>query len=335
MTKVRCGISAAIAVCVAGMLQACGGVDIEQAKQLANAGVASSTKLQAEAQGVATNAASWREGRVFYATLVQGDSKVVLESDGSEITRLAKLLKARANALGALAAAYKSFQELAVYDAAQTTEAATASFLAETNEFLKTAQGLEGAAGAAAQGIAPLDPQVAAGISVGFGVIAREVQRAKIARTSVAIRTGVEKLSEVLKAERAYAVAARIKIAKDRFALRRMARLRGLGSYEQSAKALLAGFDIDPVKDLDAAILRSPEVTAAMTRVLGDRFNAEVESIGPTYDTLLKLLDALVEQHRQLEAGRQVSLASIISLGEELQGYYQRVHGAGSKPAGS
>ncbi len=335
MTKIRTIVSMIAALCMAAIVAGCGGVDIEQAKQLAAAGVASSTKLQAEAQTVAANAASWREGRVFYLTLVQGDSKVEMDTDGSDVARLAKLLKARANALAGLAATYKSFQELAVYDAEKNTETAAANFFAETNEFLKTAQGLDGAAGAAAKSIQPLDPQLTAGISVAFGIIAREAQRARLAKTSVVIRTGIEKLSEVLKAERAYAVAARIKIAKDRYALRRLARARGIGSYDQSAKTLLAQFDIDPVKDLDAAILRSPQATAAMTRVLGDRIDAEVETIGPTYDALLKLLDALVEQHRQLEAGRAVSLASIISLAEELRGYYQRVHGADSKPAGS
>jgi hypothetical protein len=185
----------------------------------------------------------------------------------------------------------------------------------------------------AASRISPLDLQVAEGISIGFGVIAREVQRAKLGKASIAIRTGVEKISEVLKAEQAYAISIRESVAFDRNELRRLARRRGLGSYDQPAKALLAEFDIDPVKDLDAAILRSSQATAAVDRILRDRFDAEMKTIGPAYKKLLDLLDALVQQHKQLEAGRRVSLTTIIALASELDDYYQRVHGAGSKPA--
>ncbi|UYN96088.1 MAG: hypothetical protein KIT25_03850 [Enhydrobacter sp.] len=325
----------AACVVVAGMLaatlQACGGVDIEQAKQLANAGVAASDRMHIEARQTATRMASWREGRVFFAVLVDGNRDLVMKSDGSDIAQLAKLLKKRADAIGALSSAYKSFQELAVYDAAGNTQAAAAAFFAQTNEFLKTAQELPGDAGSLAKGISPLDPQVTEGLSLAFGVIAREVQRAKLAKASVALRTGVEKLAEVLKAERIYAVSIRQSIADDRHALRTMARRRGIGSYEQPTKELLSEFDIVAVKDLDPAVLRSPQAKAAVERILNDRYDAERATIGPTYDALLKLLDSMVEQHKQLEAGRRISLASIIALASELEGYYQRVHGASAK----
>lgn len=324
-------LAAAGALAVA--LPGCGGVDIEQAKKLATAGVAASDRIHVEAKTTATHMAAWREGRVFFAVLVDGNRDLAMTSDGSDIDELAKLIGKRAEAIGALSTAYKSFQELAVYDAAGTTELATAAFFSQTNQFLDTAQKLKlpGEAGTIANGIAPLDAQTAEGLSIASGLIAREVQRAKLGKTSVALRTGVAKLAEVLTAERAYAASIRRSIADRRHALRTMAQRRGIGSYERSTKALLSDFDIDAVKDLDLAILRSPHAKAAIERVLNDRDRAERETIGPTYDALIKLLDALVEQHKQLEAGRRVSLASIIALASELEGYYQRVHGAGAK----
>lgn len=332
MTKSNRLRRSATIVCLLSSLSACAGVDIEQAKQLASAGVTSSTRLQVEAKATATYMASWREGRVFLAALNEGDLNLKLNSDGSDISDLAKLLKKRADALAALSNAYKAFQELAVYDAAGNTEEAVGSFFAETNAFLKTAQKLPKTS-AAASTISPLDPQVTEGISIGFGIIAREVQRTKLSKASVAIRTGVAKLAEVLKTESDYAISIRESVAFDRNELRRLARRRGLGSYEQPTKALLSEFDIDPVKDLDRAVLRSPQATAAVDRILRDRFDAEMDTIGPAYEKLLELLDALVEQHKQLEAGRRISLATIIALASELEGYYQRVHGAGSKSA--
>jgi hypothetical protein len=59
--------------------------------------------------------------------LNEGDLNLKLKSDGSDIADLAKLLKKRADALGALSNTYKAFQELAVYDAAGNTEAAAAN----------------------------------------------------------------------------------------------------------------------------------------------------------------------------------------------------------------
>jgi hypothetical protein len=117
----------ATAFFLAALLSACSGVDIDQAKQLANAGVTTSTRLQSEAKSTAAYMGSWREGRVFLAVLNEGDLNLKLKSDGSDIADLAKLLKKRADALGALSNTYKAFQELAVYDAAGNTEAAAAN----------------------------------------------------------------------------------------------------------------------------------------------------------------------------------------------------------------
>lgn len=320
-------VSLAAATAVIG----CANVDIEQAKKLSGAGVTASTRLQTEATETAAHATSWREGRVFERVLTTGrsssaDSDTFKETDKSE-ENLAKLLKARASALSQLVITYKSFQALTDYDAAQETEKAAAGFLSSTNNFVAKANEITKSS------ISPVDPAVAEGMTIGFGIIAAEVQKAQIKKASIAIRTGVETLAKALGAEELYASGARRLLAQERKELRAKARREGLGSYDQPLRALLVSFDVDPVKDLDAAVARSPKARAAIDRILADRDAAEEATIGESYHALIKTLDTLVAQHKALEAGQRVDLQSIADAAEKIEGYYQRIKGAGKKPA--
>lgn len=313
---------------------ACGSVDIDQAKKLSSAGVASSTTLQAEAKTTAARAASWHDARIFYSVLSTGGvdqlQKPGFKQGAGKLDTLAKLLRKRTNALGGLVTAYKSFQALTDYGAVAETEKAAASFFASTNDFLQAAQALPpGQGGDIAKGIVPISPQASEGLSIAFGFIATEIQKGQIKKASAALRTGVETLAGALKAEREYAVAARDLLALSWSDFRLEARRAGLADYESSVRELLMQYDLDPAKDLGAAMRRTPRASRATEELLKARDEASLALIDERYTSLLQLLDDLVKQHKALEAGRPVTVADILALVQEVEGYYARVRNAG------
>lgn len=331
-----CTIKTALASLVTVALVGCANVDIEQAKKLAAAGVTSSTALQTEAKTTESRVSSWRDARAFERILQVGTVESVETARfqaGDEIyEKLAELLKKRTAALGGLVATYKSFQALADYGAAQETEAAASSFFASTNSFLKAAKALPADSGGSVVANVPeISPEAAEGLSIAFGLIAKEIQKGQIKRTSVALRTGITTLREALRAEEIYQEGVRQLVALNRQKFRLQARAAGLASYEPALRGLLVQYDVDPVKDLDAAIRRSPRAHMAIEFVVAERERAEATSVHKTYQALLKLLDDLVQQHLKLEAGQKVDLATLIALAQEIEGYYERIVGAGKK----
>ena len=58
----------------AAAVAACASVDIDQAKKLSSAGVASSSTLQAEAKTTAARATAWHDARIFYSVLSIGSA---------------------------------------------------------------------------------------------------------------------------------------------------------------------------------------------------------------------------------------------------------------------
>ena len=320
----------------AAAVAACGSVDIDQAKKLSSAGVASSTTLQAEAKTTAARAASWQDARVFYSVLSMGDAdqlqKPAFKQGAAKLDTLAKLLRKRTNALAGLVTAYKSFQALTDYGAADETEKAASSFFASTNDFLQAAQALPpGQGGDIARGITPISPQASEGLSIAFGFIATEIQKGQIKKASVALRTGVEALAGALKAEREYAVAVRDLLAMYWSDFRLEARKAGLADYEPSVRELLVQYDLDPAKDLGAAMRRTPRASRATEELLKARDEASIALIDERYTSLLQLLDDLVKQHKALEAGRPVTVSDMLALVQEIEGYYERVRAAGKK----
>jgi hypothetical protein len=315
---------------------ACASVDIDQAKKLSSAGVASSTSLQAEAKTTAARATAWHDARIFYSVLSTGDvaqlEKPAFKQGAGHLDTLAKLLRKRTNALAGLVTAYKSFQALTDYGAADETEKAASSFFASTNDFLLATQALPpGAGGDIARGIAPISPQASEGLSIGFGFIATEIQKGQIKKASAALRGGVEVLAGALKAERQYAVAARELLALYWSDFRLEARKAGLADYEPAVRELLVQYDLDPAKDLGAAMRRTPRAGRATEELLKARDEASLALIDERYTSLLQLLDDLVKQHKALEAGRPVTVVEILALVQEIEGYYERVRTAGKK----
>jgi hypothetical protein len=320
----------------AAAVAACASVDIDQAKKLSSAGVASSSTLQGEAKTTAARATAWHDARIFYSGLSIGSDAELKdpefkESDG-QLDTLAKLLRKRTNALAGLVTAYKSFQALTDYGAADETEKAASSFFASTNDFLQAAQALPpDRGGNIAKDITPISPQASEGLSIAFGFIATEIQKGQIKKASVALRTGVETLAGALKAEKAYAVAARGQLDRYWSDFRLEARRAGLADYEPTVRELLARYDIDPAKDLGAAIRRTPRVGKATEELVTARDKATLALVDERYTSLLQLLDDLVKQHKALEAGRPVTVADILALVQEIEGYYERVRAAGKK----
>lgn len=311
-------LSALAATAIGG----CANIDIDQAKKLSSAGVTSSTALQAESKAVATRATAWHEGQVFYFKIFNNQ----IQPPRDELfDRIAKLLRARANSLGEMVAAYKSFQALTDYDASQDTEKASAAFFVATNDFVDKINETR------STNISKLDPGLTEGLNIAFGVIARENQKAKIKKTSVALRSGVAKLSEALKTEQPYQITVRQEIARQRQSISMQALDKNFVSYDKVTRDLLSQFDLELVKDLDPAVRRTPGAQAAIKQIISDRSQAELVGIDKAYTALIGTLDKLVEQHTALEAGKPVDLAEIMKFVGEIEDYYRRIKGAESK----
>jgi hypothetical protein len=314
----------------------CSKIDIDQAKRLASAGVTSSTALQTEAKTTETRVSSWREARAFQRILATGKVEAVetaaFQANDEIYKTLSELLKKRTDALTGLVATYKSFQALVDYGATQEAETAASGFFASANSFLKAAQALPAdRGGAIVAGVPSISPEMAEGLSIGFGIVAAEIQKAQIRKTSVALRTGITTLAKALRAEEAYEIGVRNLVVLNRQEFRQEARAEGLASYDATLRALLVQYDVDPVKDLDAALRRSPSARKAIEHIVVGREKFELEGVSKTYQALLKLLDDLVQQHLKLEAGQKVDLAALIALAQQIEGYYERINGAGKK----
>ncbi len=317
-------------------MSACANIDLNQAKKLSSAGVTSSTTLQTEAKATASRATAWQEARVFELVVTTGQVKALRDDDfvaeGQQLETLAKLLRKRANALAGLVETYKSFNDLTEYGAADATEKAATGFFASTNDFLQAVQALPaGSGGDIAKRISPISPQASEGLSIAFGFIAAEVQKGQIKKASVALRTGVETLAGALEAEEQHAISARRILTNYWNDFRFGARQAGLVDYEPTVRELLAQYDLDPAKDLTAAMRRNPRAGLAVEQLLKARDEAGLAAIAARYVSLRQLLDDLVRQHKALEAGRAVSVGDILAAAQQIEGYYERIRDAGKK----
>jgi len=309
-------------------LSACSGLDLGEARKLGQGGMTASTTLRDEARQAKSDVDSWRElGRPLNIALIEGGEPERSPGVDKSSERLAKALAARTRAMEKLLATYTAFDALARYDAVGETEKAVGSFIDETNGFVQAVQQL-GTSNAAA-GIPLVDPQVAEGIRIVFGVIAEEVQKRKVAKASHLIRESVDRLAKAVAAEKLFAVEARRKNLSDRQMLRAKLFAGGIASRSEDLKRVFDDLRIKPVADLDAAISRAPtKVRAGMQGYLAYLDKRDLAHVPEAYDELVGLLEGLVKQHAKLEEGAKVDLEDIKAWVERLAKYYKRVKDA-------
>jgi len=211
-----------------------------------------------------------------------------------------------------LADLYDAFSELAGLDAGAQTEKALGD--------------LSGAITAYATQIkqpAPLSSDATAAISKIGGIIATEIQKAKIKEASILIREKVDVFEQLLgnKLVRAQITGFRDFLASDREAA--FLKLWDAGVYDP--KPLLDDFGTDAglvAQNNAAALIKSdPKLSKALREVVNKRLKrSQFNLIEKSYDESLSALRHLVLEHEKLEKGEPLDLTRLQTIVAELRG---------------
>ena len=290
----------------------CSPVNIEAAKSLSSTGRDTASQMR---QNVlvsdkeylrARDSVAFQNG--FSGTTNTNNYKLFLGSYDKVYIELTQ----RAVVFERLADLYDAFGELAGLDAGGQTEKALGE--------------LGGAVEAYAKAInrqSPVSSDTTAVISRIGGLLAREVQKAKIKKASEQIQKRVKDFQVLFKDPliRSQMIGFRTAAASDRKAAFDV--LWDLGVYDP--KPVLDDFGADAglaaQKDVATLIKSNPALGRALKEVIDKRFSRnQLELVEKGYERSLNALDGLISEHDKLENGVPLDLAHLRAIITELRG---------------
>jgi hypothetical protein len=220
---------------------------------------------------------------------------------------LAEVIKLRAKAIDALGKAYKSLKTEADYDARGDLINATNSAIGGVNNFAGAVAALSGAGPAAALIGEPLK-QISAFTA---GLIADRNQRKRLIGGSMAIAAVAERLSKALAAEAEVFEFDADYIIKNRTQAKMALLDAGLVSNSDIVLPLATNLGMKPMPNVDAIISGSKASKTAIRAVIAAQSRSEVAVMQRKYKAAIAALDALVAQHREMEADRNITLVDV------------------------
>jgi hypothetical protein len=289
---------------------ACSNVDLTAAKALSQVGVAASTGLRNDAVAVQQRVRDYPAREALIVGLMNpgaspppGLANLTQTLDG--------LLSARTRMFGQLVAVYTSFGDLAAYNAGGSVAASTGSFVDASNGFIAAVNQ------AANKTLSPVNINVAAiGADINVG-IADEALKRKVQTASVAIRTALGTVVPALEAEMQYSLSLRRVIDGQGSLLRTALVQNGLAQYKQTTSQAAAdvvnAVGLQPAADIDTQ-LSDPDGTAkrqAFETYIAASAAAQGRDAANGYAAQVELLQELIRQHEQLEAGVPIGLQTL------------------------
>ena len=299
------------------VLSACSNIDLDAARNLGESGSSAAKTVFDEAAAAEAAFVRDPERIVLRTAIIQNANEPDLPSF-EETYKLIELVNARTRAIGALVAVYKSFSDLARYDVAEETEIAIGSLMSEINKASVAVAAFTGT---------PL-PLLSAPIGeiarIGSGLLAEEAQKRRVSAASKIIRTSLERLIIILEKESQYAISLRVENIRSSSRLSEILMERGVASYDDTVKAILADIGAMPVKDIDAAMRKDPSLRSGFQALSRYREKLARNDIKNAYDALITLMSKIVAEHKKLEEGKPVDLATIEILVSRFIAYYSR-----------
>lgn len=304
------------------LLSACSNIDLDAAKELGASGSAAAKAVYEEASAAEASFSRDPERIVLRTAIIQHGKESLQLPDFAKTDELIDLVDARTQAIGKLVPVYKSFADLAQYEAAAETEKAVGNLVTSVNKASAAAAVLTGTPFPLLT--APLG-EIA---KIGGGLLVEEAQKKKVEAASTKIRESLERLATLLRAEQQYAVSLRKENLRTAALLSELLMRKGLASYEDTVKGVLADIGVKPVKEIDAAMSKDPSLKAGFKALLEYRGNRALKDIPQAYEAVIELLDKTVEEHKKLEEGRPLDLATIELWVSRFVTYYERVRKA-------
>lgn len=220
---------------------------------------------------------------------------------------LAEAVTLRADAIEALGKAYAALKTEADYDAASDLKGATNDAIKGVNNFAAKIAAIGGAAPGAALISEPLGQF--AGFAV--GLFADQSQKKRLIAASRAIGGATRRLRDALAVEAYVFDTFPLFIEKNRTGARLALLDAGVISNSDVLAPMTSHLGVKQVAGAEAAIGKSPAAAAAVRAVVEAQSRSEVLAMKARYRASLAALDALLEAHADLEAGRDVSLGDI------------------------
>ncbi len=301
----------AFSILVSLMVSACSSVNIDAARQLS---VTGRNVTVGAGQNIYASDAEYLRARDseavlhgFSGTTNAPSYQTILNS----YDRIHREMSQRAVVFEKLADVYDAFGELSGLDTGAQTEAALGNLAGSVQEYAKLTKQS-----------APISGDVTAVISQIGGIIASEIQKAKIKEASIQIRGNVDSFSKLLENPlvREQLVGFRSVLISDvKTALNK---LWDAGVYDP--KPLLD--DIGAVAGLTAQkgvaqILKTnTDLRKALGEVIDKRITIKIDLIVQSYDSSIEALKHLIVAHKKLEDGAPIDLTRLRAIVAQLRG---------------
>jgi len=285
------------------MLAGCCTINKQAAQKLADEGGVASTDI-AKSYGITKQQlVTYVEGEYLLSALKEGYSKPSTEMLNS-IKKVQTELALRQQMLEDLAALYSAFGALCSYDAVAETEKATGQLAAAGKTY--------------AEAVFPgtTIPDAAGQIfAKGAGQISGQAQSCHIRDASRRIRANLDGIVFLLKKqnEQEALVAIREEVSRNRLKVATNLWNENVGLADDILKGLVSAYGLNLNQDVAKNAGANPRLKNAILQVLQVRHDSEMEAASDAYSAAIKALNKLNEEHKKLEKGEDVSLASLDS----------------------
>ncbi|MBI4969851.1 MAG: hypothetical protein HZC25_17175 [Rhodospirillales bacterium] len=306
--------------CALLALSACSGINLPDARNLAQAGHNSSAAMAEELEKRRAGMILWWDRDLVIQTFNNPSGEIDKDIRVRSL-RVAKLISARRKMLEELSKAYIGFGNLAAYDASNEAEEGLKGFIGGANGFIAAVGEVSGAK------LEPIDSAVGSALGVGFGLLAEEALKRKVKQASSILRHGLDRTAAALEKEKAIMASLDESIVKTEENVRNTLLNLGLATYQEPLDELLKAVQVPglrSIKDPDKAINdQSAAMRGKIKSAFGKYMMTKAEDrahVGSErYEAQIGALRDLIAEHQKLEDGQPISMARLWDMLARLQ----------------
>jgi hypothetical protein len=306
----------------AALLGGCAAAPRAPATTLAEAGLKATDSFSSEVRNVATQLREADAADSFTRTWELCQSPVP-EACAPSVTPerlsiqrngLADVVDLRARAIDQLGAAYAAFKQEAAYDQSTDLQGATKSAIDSANSFGQAAAVLNHGK----RFIPAVPGEVGALLDFGFGVLGDRLQRKRLLRANREIAQAVLQLRNGMQNELEVFLTLTDYLVGKRTAARLVFYDAKLTSPMTVMTPLANQLDVTLVPGAEGMIANSPALRTALRATMEADSRVEILEAQGRYRAGIAGLDALLRQHRDLEAKQSVTVGDVERIIDQL-----------------
>jgi hypothetical protein len=308
--------------CAAALLGGCAAAPRTPAATLADAGLKATGSFSAEVKNVATQLREADAADSFTRTWEQCQSpapgacvpSVTPAGLSVRRNRLADVVDLRAHAIDQLGRAYAAFKQEAAYDQSTDLQGATKAAIDSANSFGQASAALNGGK----RFIPAVPGEVGALLDFGFGALGEHLQRKRILKANREIAQAVLQLRNGMQNELEVFLTLSDYIVGKRTAARLVFYDAKLTSPMTIMTPLAKQLDVTLVPGAEGMISNSEALRTALRATMEANSRIEVLEAQGRYRAGIAGLDALLRQHRELEAKKSVTVGDVERIIDQL-----------------